>query len=94
MADYTLTLNLSEGERALLDEVRGEADMETFARTLLVEAALEAAPDFPIRSEDELTPADHIRLAAAAETNSVDIDELERLVWEDIRKHQAQRGAK
>ncbi len=90
----TVTINLSDEERALIDEVRGNYDLAAFLHSAGIQVARrEAARRHPAPLADELTPADHIRLAAAAETNAVDFEEFERLVWQDIEQQRAARAA-
>jgi hypothetical protein len=67
--DYTITLTLSEEQRALIDEARGDADLATFIQTSALSVAEELVMVEPEPLEN-LTPglsaADHIRLANEA----------------------------
>ncbi len=67
--DYTVTLALTDEQRAMIDEARGELDLATFVKSSTLAVAEELLTDEP-RTIEDLTPglsvADHIRLADAA----------------------------
>jgi hypothetical protein len=70
----TLTIEMPDEVRAVIDEARGEQDVASFLLTVGERAARRrvarrAAPD-------ELTPADHIRMAAEAEATASPITEV------------------
>lgn len=79
----TVTLEMPDEVRAAIDEVRGEQDVASF----VVNEAYRAARRRLARrapSSDELTPADHIRMAAEAEADSLPIEEFRKLVLDSI----------
>lgn len=90
----TVTIELPDELIEMFDEVRGEQDIATYLTALGKRDArrkLARRPSPP--SADDLTPADHIRMATKAEANAIDFDEFERLVWQDIAQQRAKRAA-
>lgn len=94
MADYTLTLTLNDEQRTLLDEARGGQTITDYALYALLRTAEEDLTDYITPTADELTPADHIRLAEQAKADGLEIDEFEHLVWEGINQQRAEREAR
>jgi hypothetical protein len=95
----TVTVELPDEVRAVIDEARGEQDVAAFVVTEAYRAARRklarhAPRQYPAPLADELTPADHIRMAEKALTNSLDIDDFERLLYEDIARQRAERAAR
>lgn len=92
LAEYQITIRLSDEERDLLDAARGNADLATYVTHTVVRAARRKAarvlPPLPV-SDDEPTPEEHIRMAARARENSVSIDEFEQMVLSDLEEIKA-----
>jgi hypothetical protein len=91
MGGYTITLNLNDQQRALIDEARGELDFEDYALAALLETASKDVVSSPLPDADDLTPADHMRLAEAAEANWLDLNEFEWVVREGIASEESAR---
>ncbi|PZR98524.1 MAG: hypothetical protein DLM69_08570 [Candidatus Chloroheliales bacterium] len=79
----TVTVELRDEVRAAIDQVRGEQDVAAFLATAGERAAMRRLVRHAPRA-DELTPADHIRMAAEAEADSLPIEEFRQLVMTQI----------
>lgn len=81
----TITLELPDEVRAMIDEARGDQDVATFlvaAGELVAKRKL--SYDYPAPLADDLTAADHIRMAEEAEDDAVDLDEFTRILYEQL----------
>ncbi len=92
VAEYQITIRLSAEEQALLDTVRGNTDLATYVASTALKAARRKAarvlPPHPL-SDAELTPEEHLRLAAQAHEDGLEIDEFMRVVRERIAQRRA-----
>lgn len=71
----TVTVELRDETRALIDEARGEQDVATFL-ALAGERLAKSRLARRLAPANELTPADHIRMAAEAEATASPIAEV------------------
>ncbi|PZR98676.1 MAG: hypothetical protein DLM69_08370 [Candidatus Chloroheliales bacterium] len=77
----TITLELPDEVRAVIDAARGEQDVASFLVAAGEQVAKHRlAPKYPAPLADELTAADHIRMAEEAEADAVDLDEFRRIL--------------
>ncbi len=101
MADYTITLHFSPHQQALIDKLRGPADISDFIRDVVVSTVEEVAATTRLMSngkpfidgDDDLTPETIIRLADEAEADAMDFDEFAQAVWADFDELKAQYGS-
>ncbi len=100
MADYTVTLHFSPHQQALIDKLRGPADISDFIRDVVVSRVeeVEAATRLMssgapfIDGDDDLNHETIIRLADEAEAGAMDLDEFAQAVWSDFDELKAQYG--
>lgn len=92
---FDITARLNEEQLALVEAARGSIDPASFARegVLWYAERIKTLKEQVVKNSelslyaiDDLTPEDHIRLAAEAEADFVDIDEV--LHWLDTKRRQ------
>jgi hypothetical protein len=91
----TVTLELPDEVRAVIDAARGEQDVATF----LIAAGEQVAKGrlahrYPAPLADELTAADHIRMAEEAEADAVDLDEFRRVLYTQLAQQDREWAAR
>ncbi len=90
----TVTLELPDEVRAVIDEARGDQDVATFLVVAGEQAAKRTlANRYPAPLADELTAADHIRMAEDAESDAVDMDEFKRILHARMAQQDAEWAA-
>jgi hypothetical protein len=78
----TVTIDLSDEERALIDKARGDSDLAAFMRSAGVSAARRMATR---RAESGVSEVEHHRQRAAeAMADSLPLDEFKRMVLAHI----------
>lgn len=77
----TLTLELPEDVAVLVQQAAGEQDVAAYATGVLTLAARRRVAR---RADDELTPADHVRMADAGEATAHSLEESQRRVFAAI----------
>jgi hypothetical protein len=100
MADYTVTLHFSPEQQALIDKLRGPADLSDFIRDVVVSTVEEIEATTRLMSngepfvdgDEDLTPEAIIRLADEADADAMDFDEFAEAVWADFEELKAQYG--
>jgi hypothetical protein len=92
MGNYSVTIELTEVERAAIDSVRGDEPIEEYIHDLaLIGSGVRVVDgEVLLDSSEDLTPADHIRQANEAEANAVELDEAERIIWENFERRRAE----
>lgn len=80
----TITLELPDEVRAIIDEARGEQDVATFLITAGERSAKRKLARLAASFDDELTTADHIRMADAGEATAHSLEESQRRVFARI----------
>lgn len=78
MSQAKVEVEFDEQEIALLEEARGDTDLPTFIREITMLYLDDWDEQAPLEEDEELTPADHIRLAAAAKSDWVSLDEVKQ----------------
>lgn len=85
MAQNVIEVKFDPQELAMLDEVRGETDRATFLHEIAIQYIGEdeegqprytAEGELLIDGDEDLSPTDHIRMAAEAKTDSISLDEF------------------
>ncbi len=87
----TLILEMPDEVRAVIDEARGDQDVASFLLTVGERAARRRVARRV--AADELTPADHIRMADAAEATAHSLAESRRRVFARIDAEEAAEAA-
>jgi hypothetical protein len=72
----TITLELPEDVAIIVEQAAGEQDVTAYAVGVLQQAARRKLARRAAPIADELTPADHIRMAAEAEADASPIAEV------------------
>lgn len=90
----TVTLELPDEVKAIIDEARGNQDVASF----LVDAGEYVAhhrlsQTYPAPLADELTADDHIRMAEEADEDALDFDEFKRVLYNQLDEQRAKRAA-
>ncbi len=80
----TITVELPEEVRAVIDEARGDQDVATFLLTAGEQVARRRVARRAAAPAAELTPADHIRMADAGEATAHSLEESRRRVFAQI----------
>ena len=85
----TITLELPEDVAIIVEQAAGEQDVATYAVKVLQHAAQRKLARHAAAIEDELTPADHIRMAAEAEATAVPFAEFKARLYAKIAAEEA-----